>query len=135
MSLLKLHLYFELLFLPKMWEILTVRHMTHPQHSIIIYYTCQVFNRITECNCIWRIPRWLIEVKDFLIEIHFFSYEDWVNWVEAQLTLLCVMGEGRGGSVGGGGKFTPHPPVGFFLITLFSLKLRALNFLTLSSIL
>ena len=31
---------------------------------------------------------------------------------------------------GGGRKFTP-PPVGFFLITFFSLKLRAWNFLTL----
>ena len=50
---------------------------------------------------------------------------------ELNLTLLCIWGGGGGG----GGKFnpppppppphSPTPPVGFFLITFFSLKLRA----------
>ena len=71
-SLLKLHLDFELLFLPKMCKILSVRHMTHPQHRFTKYYVCQVFNRITECDCVWRIPWWIIRVSEFLVEIHLF---------------------------------------------------------------
>ena len=39
--------------------------------------------------------------------------------------LLCMV-------EGGGGGLPPPPRVGFFLITFFSLKLRAWNFLTLS---
>ena len=46
----------------------------------------------------------------------------------ALLNLLCI--EGGGGARGL--KYRPPPLVGFFLITFFSLRLRAWNFLTLS---
>ena len=52
----KLHLAFELFFLPKMYKILSVLHMTQPRHRFTKYFTCQVFNRMTECDCVWRIP-------------------------------------------------------------------------------
>ena len=87
-SLLKLHLDFELLFLPKMCEILSVRYMTHHQHRFTKYYACQVFNRITECDCVWTIPWWIIGVSEFLVKIHFFSYKHRVNWVQSQLSLI-----------------------------------------------
>ena len=73
-----------------MCKILSVRHTTHPQHRFTKYYTCQVFNRLTECDCVWRIPWWIIGVRtfEFLIEIHLFSYKHLVNWVQPQLCLI-----------------------------------------------
>ena len=84
----KVHLDFELLFLPKMCKINSVRHMTQPHQRFKKYFTCQVFNRITECDCVWRIPWWIIRVTEFLVEIHLFSYRHQVNWVQPQLCLI-----------------------------------------------
>ena len=87
-SLLKLYLDFELLFLPKISKILIVRHVIHPQHIFTKFYRWQVFNRITEFECISIIPWWMIGVSDFFVEIHFFSYKHQVNWVQLQLCLI-----------------------------------------------
>ena len=86
--LLKLHLDFDLLFLAKMCKIPSVWHVTHAQHLFIKYYTWQVFNGITEYECVWRIPLWVIGVSEFFVEIHFFSYKHQVNWVQLQLCLI-----------------------------------------------
>ena len=69
-------------------KILSVCHMIQPQHRFAYYYTCQVFNRITECDYVWRIPWWIIGVIKFLVEIHFFSYKNQLNWVQVQLCLI-----------------------------------------------
>ena len=87
-SLPKVCLLFELLFLPKICKILSVWHMIHPQHGCTKYYTCQVFNRITECDCVWRISWWIIGVSESLVEIHSFSSKHQVNWVQPQLCLI-----------------------------------------------
>ena len=87
-SLLKLHLGFELLILPKMCQLFSARHMTHTQHRFTKYYTCQVFNRKTECDYVWRIPRWIIIVSKFLVEVNFFICKHQAKWVQPQLCLL-----------------------------------------------
>ena len=65
----KLYLDFKLLFLPKMCKILSVRRMAHPQQTFTKYYMWQIFNRITECECVWRIPWWIIGVSEFSVKM------------------------------------------------------------------
>ena len=86
-SLLKPYLDLEFLFFPKMCKIFSVRHMNCPQHRFTKHYTCQVCNRIIECDCVWRIPWWMIGVSEFLVKIHF-SYKHQENWVQPQLCLI-----------------------------------------------
>ena len=59
-----------------------------PQRRFTKYYTCQLFNRITECGCVWRISWWIIGVNQFLVQIYFFSYKHQVNRDQPQLCLI-----------------------------------------------
>ena len=61
-SLRKFHFYFELLFLPKMCKMLSVQHVSHPQHTFTKYYMWQVFNRIS----VSRVGKFTDELQEWV---------------------------------------------------------------------
>ena len=60
--------WFWIALLPKMWKILSVQHMTHPQHRFTKYYTCQ---NIQQNNWVWWCSASImLNLKTNILEIY-----------------------------------------------------------------